>query len=158
MTKKDLATFLGFAKQYTERFSKERSRLTFALNKFSDKYKKFKEKYQRDLQEKRAELEAKHCLKEKDTQVFVEKEVVVQGQVIFRKSFTKEAEAELKKEFDAFEEDYGSKEIEFTPFIVPVPEKIDITWVKEFTGFVFEPMTEEQEEAWYLAQQEDKKE
>ena len=158
MTKKGLFVFLGFAKQYTDRFSKERSRLTLALNKFSDKYKKFKEKYQHDFQEKRAELEAKHCLKEKDTQVFIEKEVVVQGQIIFRKSFTKEAEAELKKEFDAFEEDYGSKDVDFTPFIVPVPDKIDITWVKEFTGFVFNPMTEEEEEAWYLAQQEEIKE
>jgi len=158
MTKKDLVTFLGFAKQYTNRFSKERSKLTYILNKFSDKYKKFNEKYVKELTEKRAELEVKYCLKDKETQAFVEKEVIVQGQVIFRKSFTKEAEAELKKEYDAFEEKLGAEEVEFEPYIVPIPDKIDITWVKEFTGFVFNPMTEEEEEKWYLAQQEDKKE
>lgn len=153
-TKKQLFTFIGYAKQYVGKAQKERSILTFALQKFIDKYKKFTDEYQSDLNEKRSELEAKHCLKEKGTDAFIEKEVIVGQQVIFRKSFSADGDQKMKKEMDKYEEGYGSTTIDFTPYVVPVPALIDISWVKEFTGFVFNEMTEKEEQEWYLNQEE----
>lgn len=161
MTTKKLLDFLGYASGYIKQNSKERSQLTLALhNHFISKYKNLRADVERELNEKREELEAAYCLKDPQTKTFIEKEVILpNGQVIFKKSFTAESAKKKKDDYDKFESELFEREVDgFKPYIVPVPPMIDISWVKQFYGFVFEEMSPEQESAWYLAQDQSEKE
>lgn len=152
MKARELKKFLGYAKAYVSRFPSERSQLTFALqNKWIKKYKKFEEDLAENLQEKVEELESKHCIKT-ETKGFSERDVLVGNQVIFRKNFTPEGEKAKKSELDEYESELLDKNVDVEYYTVPVPADMDISWVNEFTGFVFKEMTPEEEEAWYFNQ------
>ncbi len=160
MKTKKLLTFLAYAKQYISKFDKERSQLTYALQvKFLNKYKKFQEEIDERLRNKRDELDSIYCIKDKETGAFSEKEIVISGQVIFKKNFTPEGEKKKRIEYDKFEKEiFEEQVIDFSEYIVDIPTRIDITWIDEFTGFVFKEMTDEEKMSWYLSQTEpDKK-
>ena len=156
-TTSELLPFLESASKYLRVFPKERSTLTWALQiKFLDKYKKFIEDYNKEVNDHREELKSKHCLKEKG--VFVEKEVKLENQVVFQKQFSEEGEKKFRSEMDQYLEKKGNELVpDFKPYRAELRPDLHISWYKEFVGFVFEPMNEEQEFAFYMAQKEQEK-
>lgn len=154
---KELVGFLNNSETYLKNFNKERSQLTLALSKLNNKYKKFYEKYHEEANQKKSDLEAEFCAKDKDGN-FIEDNVVVGGQVIFRKKFNKDQDKKFRDSFDAYDNDHGNEFVDFEPHFVPVPANLHISWVQAFTGFVFKEMTDEELEKWYLQQGEVKKE
>lgn len=152
ITTQALVKYLGYANGYVTAFPKERSPLTYALHKLSDKYKSVREKYVKDRAQALEDAQCEFCSKDKDGN-FIETSVEHQGQVIFRKKFKKEEEAKMKKAVDEAYEKIDSAKVDFEPHFVEVPKSLDITWVKALTGFVFKEMTPEEEEQWYLNQE-----
>lgn len=159
ITTKELVRQLRLGEYYIKCFPKERSKLTYALQKLALKYKKVLENYSKDRAEAMEAAQVEYCSKDKDGN-FLETHHEVGGQVIFRKRYTKENEARYKAAVDEAYKLIDGATVDFEPHLVPVPDAIDITWVQELTGFVFKEMTPEEEEKWYMSQKEkeDKKE
>lgn len=153
----DFEAFYKMANDYIVKFPKERSVLTYALNvKFLDKHKKALTAISAKLQEKRADLDAEHALKDKETGAFLEQKVSIgsgeKAGVVFRKTFDKKGESTVLTEFKDYKKTVDDELYKFEPYFVDVPRNIDIKYLKAFTGFVFKPMTEKEEIDWYLAQ------
>jgi len=148
----DFKAFYSHAIAYLNSFPNERSVLTYALQKLTSKYKKQALKLDEETTSKISDTDAKYCLKDKETGAFLEREYEIGGQLVYKKQFDQVGESAKKKDIDDFIKAQNEREIEFEPHFVQIPSNIDISWVRPFTDFVFEPMSEEQEQEWYLSQ------
>ncbi len=150
----------GYA--YIKANPEERSTVTFALTKLLKHYQKPIERVQKDWQEEVDEqsedIRVKYCEKDKETQAFKERVYGEGKNLVTRKVFTADNERKANKEIKALnktmEEKWLKKEIELTKvhIVKPVPATMDILFIEAFKDFIFEPMTEEELEAHYLAQ------
>ena len=140
----------------------ERSTVTFAINKLLKHYEKsllrLRGEYQEEINEGAEDIRVEYCEKDEKTGVFKEKTYGEGDKLQVRKVFTGDNERKANKEIKALnkslEEKWMNKQVELTKvhIVKPVPANMDIAFIEAFKYFIFEPMTEEQLEAHYLAQ------
>lgn len=139
----------------------ERSTTTFAINKLLKHYEKpirnLQIEWQEEINEQSEDIRVKYCEKDKDTGAFKEKSYGEGDKLVTRKVFTPDNERRANKEIKALnkslEAEWLSKQVPLTKtHIIPVPPAMDILFIEAFKDFIFEPMTEQQLEAHYLAQ------
>ena len=156
-----LIEFNNAAQLYMTRNVGERSQVSHALDKLLRFYQKplvkMQEELQSEINEACEDIRVQYCEKEKDTGILKEKTYGEGKDMIVRKVFTAEnqrkADKEIKAKTKEIQETWLKKPIsEFKYHIVPVPPQMEIAWIEAFSEFIFEPMTEEQLEAHYLAQ------
>lgn len=161
-----LIEFNNAAHAYIKRNPDERSTLTFAINKLLKHYDKpirnLQNAWQEELNEETEDIRVKYCEKDKDG-VFKEKSYGEGEKMVTRKVFTGDNERKANREIKVLnktkEEEWLNKQVELTKvhIVTPIAPTIDIAFIEAFQGFIFEPMTEEQLEAHYLAQKRDVK-
>lgn len=158
VTYKQMVNFLNNAPKYLGEKESERSRLTFALEKLIKKYepqlKKINEIHD-DVREKIQDTRIDFASLDKDDNIIELPTVENNRQVVrykFKRDKQKQLEAFIAKANRELAEEMEKKTFEVAVHQVPLPENLDSLWLESFTPFVLAPMTEEQEEAWYLAQ------
>lgn len=156
VTTKTLMRFLRAAEAYVNLNPKERSKVTYALNKLTKRLETIADRYRKSRADKMEDIQAELCSKDEKGN-FLETHVEAAGQLFFRKKFTKDGDSASKKKIDEAYEKIDSELVEFEPHIVDVPSDINISFYNEFKGFIFKEMSEGEEEKWYLAQQEEEK-
>ena len=158
-----LVEFNNAGRSYLEANSEERSQTTFALNKLLKFYQKTIDKIQREWQEEinesAEEIRVKYC--EKEDGIFKEKTYGEGKNLITKKVFKSDKEQLANKEIKAKNKEIEQKWMDFIiteikTHIVPVPAKMDILAIELFSGFIFEPMTDENLQDHYLAQAQEK--
>lgn len=156
-----LIEFNNAGHDYIRRNPDERSVLTFALNKLLKHYEKpirnLQLEWQEEINEGAEDIRVKYCEKDKDSGAFKEKTYGEGDKLQIRKVFSGDNERKANKEIKALnkrlEEEWLKKPIDLTKVhILSVPPAINISFIEFFQEFIFEPMTELQLEAHYLAQ------
>lgn len=157
-----LIDFNNAGHNYLRMNPEERSTLTFAINKLLKHYEKpllrLRNEYQEEINEGAEDIRVEYCEKDEKTGIFKEKTYGEGDKLQVRKVFTGENERKANKEIKALnkslEEKWMDKQVELTKvhIVKPIPPGIDIAFIEAFKDFIFEPMTEEQLEAHYLAQ------
>jgi len=159
-----LLEFNNLGRGYLQANPKERSTVTFALNKLLKHYenpiKRTQNEYQEKVNEGAEDIRVKYC--EKDSNGAFKEQSYGEGEkLVLRKVFTGDNERKANKEIKALnktiEDECLKHQVELTKVhIVDVPPQIDIMFIEAFKGFIFAPMTEEQIEAHYMAQNQKK--
>lgn len=156
-----LIEFNNAGHAYIRKNPDERSTVTFALNKLLKHYEKplknLQNEYQEEINEGAEDIRVKYCEKDKETGAFKEKTYGDGANLVIRKVFTGDNERKANKEIKALnkslEEKWLNKPIDITKtHILPVPPAMEIGFIAAFEGFIFEPMSDDQLEAHYLAQ------
>lgn len=157
-----LLEFNNAGHTYLSQFPDERSTITFALNKLLKAYDKTitstRKKWQDEIDEAAEDIRVKYCEKEEKTGVFKEKTYGEGVGMITKKVFTadneRKANKEIKESNRRIEEKYENELITLhkVHIIKPIPATMHIKYIAAFENFIFEPMTEEEFEAHYLAQ------
>ncbi len=157
-----LIEFNNAGHAYIKMFPDERTTMTFALTKLLKHYEKpiqrLQTEWQEEVSEGQEDIRVRYCEKDKDTGTLKEKSYGEGKDLIIRKVFTpdneKKANREIRDLNKSAEEKWLTKSVDVTKthIIKPVPASIDILFIEAFSGFIFEPMTEDQLEAHYLAQ------
>lgn len=156
-----LIDFNNAGHAYIQANPNERSVVTFALQKLLKHYEKTLLKIQGEMQEEINEeaedIRVKYCEKEKETGILKEKSYGEGKNLVVKKVYTPENEKKANKEIRALNKqkdiDFMTKLVDVTKVhIVPVPPTMGIQFITAFEGFIFEPMTDDQLEAHYLAQ------
>lgn len=130
----------------------QRSQVTYAIEtKFLNKNKSVIKNAVKRLNEKRSDLEAEHCLKD-EKGAFIESEVKVNNQVVFRKKFDLKGQRAIEEAMNQFRQELDLEDVEIEPYIIETPpaSEINLAFVIAFSGIIFKPMTEEQQQTWYL--------
>ncbi len=158
--------FYNGAVKYLDKYPKERSSLTYALNKLVIFYRKKVDKgsdlhtdWQNEVNETIEDIRVKHC--EKDGAGLLKEKTYGEGhslviQKVFMPDKEKIANKEIREAAKSIETKWNDKEIEFKKHIVSLPSTLDINWIELFNDFVLEPVSDEELEKHYLAQGEKK--
>lgn len=165
-TVKEAIEFYNTAVSYIEKNPKERSTLTYGLNKLIMFYRKRVDKggdihteWQNEVNEAIEDIRVKFC--EKDTNGVLQEKIYGGGAtLVTKKVFTPSQEKACNKEIVNTAKDieikWDGKPIELKKHIVPLPPSLDISWIEAFSGFVIDPLTDEEMEKHYIAQAEKK--
>ena len=153
-TLEELVTFRFKAAVYQDKNKNERSKVTFALQKLSQKYEKKQQELNAELQEKVDKVTVQHAsLKDGN---LIENRFDHKGfrgeETRVRYSYTPEKKIQLDVEISKLRKEYQNMEVEIDPFHVPIPEGFDMSFYPNFKDFIFEPISEEEEMQLYLNQ------
>lgn len=158
--------FYNAAVNYLDRNPKERSSLSYALNKLVIFYRKKVDKgsdlhtdWQNEVNETLEDIRVKYC--EKDSAGILKEKTYGEGSnLVVQKVFTpaneKLTNKEIRESAKAIESKWNDKDIELKKHIVALPSTLDINWIEPFTDFVLDPISDEDLEKHYLAQGEKK--
>lgn len=150
--------FLLGAEIYMRINKKERSKLTFALTKQSQKYQKKVEKLMRERNDEEAIIRNKHASTDDKGNVIEEKVDVKDGSkggvedTVMRYRYTQKAKKDMTAELAKLDEEYESKEIEVEPpykndpKYLEIPEGMEARFYEPFKKFIFNPELSEEEE------------
>ena len=149
--------FEGHANEYLKKNPKERSAFTLALEKIlgRESFKRALADFRYELQEEVEKLRGD--FREKDKDGNFKERIIGEGTAnasilpVFKpgeedkfKKKVKDMETERLDEADAFT---------FKPYLVPAPKTLEFRYIEPLTGFVLDPMNEEQLDQFYLAQE-----
>lgn len=154
-TLEELVTFRFKASVYQDKKKKERSKVTFALQKLSQKYEKKQQELNAELQEKVDKVTVQHAsLKDGNLleNRFDFKEGFKGESTQIRYSYTAEKKIQLDAEISKLKKEYQNMEVEIDPFHVDIPEGFDMSFYPYFKDFIFKPISEEEEMELYLKQ------
>jgi hypothetical protein len=146
---REVVTFRNAAALYLQEHPKERTHLSFVLEKLIKKYAPFVE----DWSAIQRELRIKHASKDPRTKNIIETQYGEGENAVIRYSYTEENQLAMDKEIN---ERYNGTEDGQYKIVVPknnIPiqlEQIDSLWLDAFTPFVFEPMEDDVKLQWYL--------
>lgn len=151
-TLEELVIFRFKASVYLEKNNKERSKVTFALQKLSQKYEKKQQELNAELQEKVDKVTVQYAsLKDGN---LIENRFDHKGsrgeETQIRYAYTAEKKIQLDAEISKLKKEYQNMEIDVDPFHVDIPEGFDMSFYPYFKDFVFKPISEEEEMEIYL--------
>ena len=155
-TKKTLEQLVNFRNRaafYRKIKPQERSKVTFALLKMSEKYEKTQIRLSNELQEKVTQLNVQFASLKDGNLIenrFDFKGMADSENTQIRYAYTAEKKIELEKALSKTTKEYQEKEIEIEPFFVEIPEDFDFEFYEDFVGFIFAEISEEEQMERYL--------